>query len=114
MRLHSIKAVIISIIACLISYAFYSSIEGEHRLFYSAGSLLFFLPTLIFGVAVEYPRPRTALNMKVLSLTFFLGAFVTNLVFAAMFSSTIAYLVVLGIAFMLYALGAYLIIEAKE
>ncbi|WP_417547692.1 hypothetical protein [Marinobacter segnicrescens] len=114
MTFNAVKTGIASLISALLAFAFYSFSQAEVQWLVTIGAFVFFITTLILGVGVEFDRPRAAVNLKVIALTSFGLALFSNLLFALVWSSVVAYIVTNGILFLMFLLFSYLVVEAKQ
>lgn len=114
MKINPVQTAIAIAISLLIAYGFYSSSEGENRLFLSVGSFVFLASTLIVTLGAKFQLSRTAANIKIISGTFFIIAFISNLIFSFLYFSVPSYVIVNGTLFLTFILIAYSINKAKQ
>jgi tetrahydromethanopterin S-methyltransferase subunit C len=114
MKINPVQTAIAVAISLLITYGLYSASESENRLLLSVGSFVFLAATLIVTLGAKFELSRTAANIKITSGTFFIIAFISNLVFTFLYFSVPSYVIVNGILFFTFILITYSISKAKE
>ncbi len=100
-------------LSLLIAYGFYSIESSSHRLLISAGEFVFSACALVLLLAVDFDLPRTKVNVKILSLIFFILSFLISVLFSIMNFSTTVYVVLNGIVCLLFVLITKSIIEQR-
>lgn len=114
MKVNFIKTIIAICVSGLIAYGFYSFHKTDNKLLLSIGSFTFLSLTLLFTLSITFSLPRTTTMVRTVSGIFFIVAFVSNLIFSFFNFSTPIYVIINGIALMIYALIAYTISRAKQ
>jgi hypothetical protein len=114
MKINPIKSIIAICISGLISFGFFSFQDTENKNLICIGSFLFLSLTLLFSFSISFSLPRTTTIIRTVSVLFFALALISNLIFSFFNFSTPIYLIVNGIAILIYALIAYSICSAKQ
>ena len=114
MKINSIKAVIAFCISGLIAYGFYSFHKTDMKLLLSIGSFVFLSLTLIFALSISFAFPRTTIMIRTVSGIFFAIALIGNLIFSFVNFTLPFYVIINGLALMIYILIAYIVGKAKQ
>ena len=114
MKLNFILTTIALCTSALIAYGFYSFGNSDTKLLLSFGSFVTLAFTLVFTIGVNFPLPRTSINLKTISVIFFVFSFVSNLIFAFFSFSTPIYVTINGMLLMIYCLILYSINSVKQ
>ncbi len=114
MKINFIKTLIAICISGLIAYGFYSFHKTDNKLLLSLSSFVFLSLTLLFTLGISFSLPRTTTMVSTVSGIFFAIALVSNLLFSFFNFSTPIYLIINGIALMIYTLVAYSISKTKQ
>jgi len=107
MKANPVTTLITLALCLLISYAFYTFNNNVLKEVLSAGSFILLFTTLFFSIGARFSYYRTGINVRTTSLIFFVTFFVSNLVFSFLNFTQGAYIVVNGIALLLYFLIIY-------
>lgn len=115
MKPNIILIIVSLVISALVAYTLYSlsSIEDTKNLL-AIGSGLCFLLTLSATMGVSFENTRAGVNVKVLSIVFFIIFLISNLIFTFIIFSTSAYLITNGLLLVLWFLFAYSIAKSKQ
>ena len=114
MKLNFAKAIIAVAVSSLISYGLYNIHDSENIILLSLGSLVFLATTLVISIGVNFERPRTTTNIRVVSGIFFVIALVSNLIFSFIKFSVPSYVITNGILLLIFVLIVYSINKAKQ
>lgn len=114
MKINSIKSIIAFCISVLIAYGFYSFHKTDMKLLLSIGSFVFLSLTLIFALSISFAYPRTTIMIRTVSGIFFGIALIGNLIFSFVNFTVPFYVIVNGLAIMIYILIAYIVSRAKQ
>ena len=112
----NIVLIIVSlVISVLIAYTLYilSSVDDTKNLL-AIGSGLCLLLTLSAIMGISFENTRAGVNVKVLSVVFFIIFLISNLIFTFITFSTSAYVITNGLLLVLWFLFAYSIAKSKQ
>lgn len=114
MRIHPVNFLIAILICALLTYGLVSLDANLMKGTIGIGSFIFLSSTLAVSIGFSFEGARAAVNLKVLSLLFFVCGLVLNLLFALLWSSQVSYIISCGILFLVYALAAQAVFSAKQ
>ena len=105
--------IIALVIAALAGYGFYAANSGEQYVFLIAGGAgIKFASTLAGLIGLSTDGRAGGMNIKALSLIFFVLFLVSNLVFSFTAVKPAPYIIVNGILLLVYAAGFYGIVKS--
>ncbi|TFW28523.1 hypothetical protein [Massilia horti] len=114
MRVHALNLLIALLVSGLITFGLVSADANTIKGTMAVGSFLFLGCTLGTALGCQVEQPRTAVNLKVLSGTFFVVGLAIQLVFSfGMFSQT-SYVITDGVVFLTFILTANAVFGAKQ
>lgn len=114
MKINTFNALIALLISVLLAYALYLSSNASLQMHVAAGGLACVFFSLLFAIGIEFSPTRTAVVLRVYFATFALIALMLNVLFALFSQSASAYVVSIGILFLLMLLGGRAIYSAKQ
>ena len=114
MKINFIQTIIAIAMSLLIAYGLYSFHIFENKLLLSAGSFVLLSATLILTLGTSFELPRTTTNVRVVSGIFFIVALISNLIFTFIDFSIPSYIIINGIALLVFISIAYSIIKSKQ
>ena len=115
MKANIVLIIISLMISTLVAYALYNltSVEDTKNLL-TIGSGLSFLLTLSATMGISFENKRAGVNIKVLSVVFFILLLISNLIFTFITFSTSSYVITNGLLLVLWFLSAYSIARSKQ
>jgi hypothetical protein len=113
MKVKLIPAIVAVLLSALIAYGFYSFHKFDNQILLSVGGFVFCAVTLFFTFGVNSDLSRTTTNIRFLSITFFLIALISNLIFCFTNFSVPLYVILNGILLLIYILIVYSITKTK-
>lgn len=114
MKLNIIPTIISIGISVLIAYGFYNFHNSLNKDVLTYGSFILSLITLICSLGINFETPRTTINIKTISIIFFVMFLISNFIFSYFDLSAPIYIIVNGILFMIFALIFNSIYKARE
>ena len=115
MKANVVMILIALAIAALIAFGFYSANKGETYVWLitiASGIMGFITLSGIFAVSFD-TRGGTG-NVRVVSILFFIGSLISNLIFSFAKFAFAPYIIINGILFLLFILVGYGIIKALK
>lgn len=114
MKINWVLAGISLAIAGLIAFGFYSGNSNEsYRLLITVGSGFSFLITLCGLLALSSPHGGTV-NIKVISVLFFIGLLVDHIIFSFTGIKPAPYIIITGMLILVYVLICYAVTRALK
>ena len=113
MKVKLIPAIVAVLLSILIAYGLWSFHNFDNKILLSVGGFVFCAVALFFTFGVSFELPRTTTNIRFLSITFFIIALVSNLIFCFANFSVPLYVILNGILLLAYILIVYSIAKAK-
>jgi hypothetical protein len=113
MKIHPVNFMIAVAVSALVAYGLWS-IDGPLKNFVAVGSFVFFAGTLTPCMGINYERARNAINLRIVSIVFFVIGAVLNATFSFIDVSQTAYILVIAISFLIYIFLANAIYNAKQ
>jgi len=113
MKVKLVPAIVAVLLSALIAYGFWSFHSFENKILLAVGGFVFCAATLFCTFGINYELPRTTTNIRFLSITFFIIALVSNLIFCFVNFSVPLYVILNGILLLIYILIVYSIAKAK-
>ena len=114
MKLNVISTVIMVFICALIAYAFYAYSPDEKRMMFTVGSFLYLLFTGIGLISFSFKENRTTVNIKTVSGIFFFIGIAYNTIAGVLGFKESAYVICLGLLFLVYVLISYSITKQRQ
>lgn len=115
MKANIVLIIVSLVVGTLVAYAFYSLASAEDtKMLLTIGSGLCFCLTLSASIGIAFENKRAGVNIKVLSVVFFILLLISNLIFTFITFSTSAYIITNGLILVLWFLSAYLIAKSKQ
>jgi len=115
MKINGLLIIICAAIAGLMAFGFYAANKEEvYRILLTAGSGFTLFLTLVGTVALSSQNRGSIVNIRVVSILFFLAFLIVHILFSIFGVSLTPYIVITGILFLLYVLLSYLIIQALK
>jgi len=115
MKINGLLIIICAAIAGLIAFGFFAVNKDEvYRILLTVGSGFTLFSTLVGIVALSSPNRGSIVNIRVVSILFFLALLIEHILFSIFDVSLTPYIVITGILFLLYILLCYLIIRALK
>jgi energy-converting hydrogenase Eha subunit E len=113
MKINPVNFLVAIALSALLAFGLWS-FDGELKNYVAVGAFTFLAGTLAPGIGVEFEFARRALNLRIVSLGFFVIGLVINSVFSLISLSSTAYTIVSTVAFLLYVLLANAIYSSKQ
>jgi len=113
MKVNPVNFLIAIAISALMAFGIWS-LDGELRNYVAVGSFVFLAGTLAPAIGLEYELARRAVNLRLLSIVFFVIGLVINTAFSLINLSSTTYTIVSAVVFLLYVLLANAIYSAKQ
>ena len=113
MRVNPINFAVALGIAALLAYGFWS-IESALRNFIAVGSFVYLSGTLLPAMGIVFELPRRTVNLRLVCMLFFVLGLVINGAFAAIDFSSVAYVIVSAVTFLLFIFIANAIYAARQ
>lgn len=112
MKIKAIPLIIVLGISAIISYALYSFCKSDNATLLAifGGLMSFATLATTFGITIE--RQGKSVNIKVLSLVFFVLTLISNIIFANLAFTTPTYIIVNGLLLLIWLLIFYNISKA--
>ncbi|MRW91489.1 hypothetical protein GJ699_15965 [Duganella sp. FT80W] len=114
MRIHAVNLLIALLIAGLLTFGLVSIDSNAMKGTIGVGAFAFLASTLALAIGVSFEGGRVGVNVRMLSLLFFAGDLVLNLIFAYAAFAQSTYVVCCGILFLLYVLLAQALYTARQ
>lgn len=114
MRIHPVNLFVAIIVGALLTYGISSLDSNTMKGVIGIGSFAFLAVTLSFAIGITFENARTGVNLKIISVLFFVGSLFCNLVFAFIPFSQASYIISSGILFLIYVLVANGIYGARQ
>jgi hypothetical protein len=113
MKFNIVTTFIALCLSALIAFGFYSFNDNALKAALCIGSFILISITLVMAIGIRFNNYRGNINIRATSVTFFVAALVSNLIFSFVVFSLPAYIVTHGILLLLYLLVVYLILKPK-
>lgn len=115
MKANIVLIIVSLVVSTLVTYALYSLASAEDtKMLLTIGSGLCFWLTLSASMGIVFENKRAGVNVKVLSVVFFILFLISNLIFTFITFSTSAYIITNGLLLVLWFLFAYSIVKSKQ
>ena len=114
MRIHAVNLLVAVVVSALLTYGISSLDSNSMKGVIGIGSFTFLVVTLVMSIGVIFENSRTGVNLKIVSIIFFVGSLFLNLIFAFIPFSQTSYIITCGIIFLMYVLIANGIYGAKQ
>jgi hypothetical protein len=114
MRIHPVNFLIALLISALLTFGLVSLDANLLKGATGIGSFIFSALTLALALGVTFENARAAVNLKVLSLLFFVLGLGVHLLFAFLWSSLVGYVICSGIAYLVHLLLAQSLYGARQ
>lgn len=114
MRVHPVNLLIATVIGALLTYGITSIDANAMKGTTAIGGFIFLAATLGTAIGVTFENGRAGVNLRVLSIVFFVAAFSLNMVFAMFSLSQTSYIIVSGICFLLFVLIANAVYSSRQ
>ncbi len=114
MKLDKIYAGITTLLCLLIAYAFYSCATMSTKIMHTIGSFIFLMITGLGVFAAKFTEPKTTINIKTISIVFFIIGIILNMVSCIIKFSQPTYIITCGLFITIYILIAYSIERQKQ
>lgn len=109
MSANPITTLIALLMCVLIAFGFYSFNDNALKEILCGGSFLLLFTTLFFVIGARFAYYQQSINVRTVSAIFFALFLASNLLFSFLSFTQGAYIVVHGIAFLMYLLILYFI-----
>lgn len=113
MKVKFIPALVAVLISALIAYGLWNFHNFDNKILLSVGGFVFCAVTLFCAFGVNFELPRTTTNIRFLSITFFVIALISNLIFCFVNFAVPFYIILNGILLLIFILIVYSITKAK-
>ncbi|MEI7429378.1 MAG: hypothetical protein WCL27_02910 [Betaproteobacteria bacterium] len=113
MKVNPVNFLVAIAISALLAFGLWS-LDGELRNHVAVGGFVFLAGTLAPGIGIEFELARRAVNLRLVSIVFFVIGLVINAVFSLINLSSTTYTIVSAVVFLLYVLLANAIYSAKQ
>ena len=113
MKVHPVNLLAAFVMSALITYGLSIMDSNVIKVAMGIGSFVFFASTLGVSIGITFTSARTGVNVKVVSMVFFVIALIMNLAWAYFTFSQASYVITVGIAFLLYVVVANAIYRAQ-
>lgn len=114
MKIKAIPLVIVLGISAIITYGLYSFCTSGNAILLAVFGGLMSLATLATAFGVTFRHQGKSVNIKVVSLVFFVLALISNIVFARCAFKIPTYIIVNGLLILIWLLVVYGISKAKN
>ncbi len=112
MKIKAIPSVIVLGISAILSYGLYSFCKSDNAILLAVFGGLMSLATLATALGVTFNHQGKSVNIKVVSLVFFVLALISNVIFARCAFKTPTYIIVNGLLMLIWLLIVYGISKA--
>ncbi len=113
MKVNTVNFMIAVALSALLAYGLWS-LDGALKNFVATGSFVFFAGTLAPCIGINFERARSAANLRVVCIVFFLVGAALNAAFAFVGSSQTLYIIVAAVLFLIYIFVANAIYNARQ
>ena len=113
MKIKVVPAIVAVLLSALIAYGFWNFHAFENKILLAVGGFVFCVSTLFFTFGINFELPRTTTNIRFLSITFFIIALVSNLIFCFVNFSIPLYVILNGILLLIFVVIVYSIVKVK-
>jgi len=114
MKVNTILLLIACAISLLLGYWVFTVIKGaDNDAIMGIGSCVCFLATLIPAIGLRHEEKRLSVNLRVLSILFFVIVLIMQFVFANTKVSTNTYVITSGLVLLIYLAAFYALSKSK-
>ncbi|MBB1077280.1 hypothetical protein HUU62_23005 [Rhodoferax sp. 4810] len=106
MKVHPVNFFVALVVSALLSYGIFSIDANHMKGVIGIGSFVFMAITLAAGIGLSFTDGRAGVNVKLISMIFFVLSLLLNLLFAFLTFSQVSYVITAGILFLIYVLIA--------
>jgi hypothetical protein len=114
MKVHPLNLLIAVLISALLAYGIWSLDANTLKGTTGVGSFVFLASTLACSIGLRFRDGRAGVSVKLLGSLFFVAAFVLNVVLVFTGATQAVYVIICGIAFLLFLLVANGVFSAAQ
>ncbi len=113
MKINPVNFLVAIAISALMAFGLWS-LDGELKNYVAVGAFSFLAGTLVPGIGIKYELVRRAVNLRIVSIVFFVIGLLINGAFSLINLSSTLYTIVSTIVFLIYVLLVNAIYSAKQ
>ena len=114
MKVHPVNLLIALAVSALLTYGIISIDSNVLKGAIGLGTFIFLASTLSLAIGTSFKNPRVGVNVKLVSVIFFIVALCLNLVFAFNSFTQTSYIITAAVIFLLYVLVANSIYGTRQ
>jgi hypothetical protein len=114
MKVHPVNLLVALVISGLLTYGIVSVNGLPYPGLIGVGAFVTLASTLVTAIGLQFENPRAGVNVRLVSLLFFAGLLLFHAAAAFLTPSQTVYVIVTGIAFMVYVLIANAVHSARQ